>query len=151
MNALTALKILAVVFAVIIVVLLAVLIFYPGPAKAPTVPAGVISSDGHMAVTSLKPDGLVASPLTVTGAVTGGGWFYEATFPVKVLDSDGTELGVAAAQAQADWTSTGTVPFTAIVQFSAPQGATGTVVLSKDNPSGDPANDESLSIPVRFK
>lgn len=151
MNALTALKVLAVIFAVIIVALLVALIFYPGPAKAPTVPAGVTSPDGHLVVTSLKPNDLVGSPLTVTGTVTGGGWFFEATFPVKVLDSDGTELGVAAAQAQGDWTSTGTVPFTAVVQFSPPQGATGTVVFSKDNPSGAAANDESLSIPVRFK
>lgn len=146
-------KILVVLMAVIIIALLAVLIFYPGPAKAPMTAGSqsVISSDGHLAVASLKSGNLVRSPLTVTGTVTGGGWFFEATFPVKVLDGNGTELGVAAAQAQADWTSTGTVPFTAVVQFSAPQYATGTVVLSKDNPSGAPQNDESLSIPVRFK
>jgi hypothetical protein len=43
------------------------------------------------------------------------------------------------------------VPFTAIVNFTAPQDATGTVVFSKDNPSGASENDLSLSVPVRFK
>jgi heme/copper-type cytochrome/quinol oxidase subunit 2 len=148
---------------VIIVILLGVLLFY-NPAKAPPVspnnnttstapvaPAAIVSADGHLAVTSLHANDLVASPLTVSGTVTGGGWFFEASFPVKVLDGNGTTIGKGTAQAQADWTSTSSVPFTAIVSFTAPLSATGTVVLSKDNPSGLPQNDASLSIPVRFK
>jgi hypothetical protein len=110
-----------------------------------------MSADGHLGVTAPQPGALVTSPVTVIGTVVGGGWFFEATFPVKVLDGDGMVIGDGAAQAQADWTSTGTVPFTAIIQFSAPRGATGTVVLSKDNPSGAQQKDQSLSIPVRFK
>ena len=153
-------KILVIVFGVVIVVLLGILFFY-NPAKAPQLPPDnvggakiiqpIVSADGHLAVTSLVAGQIVTSPVTVVGTVTGGGWFFEATFPVKILDGDGTVLGAAAAQAQADWMSTGTVPFTAVIQFSAPHGATGTVVLSKDNPSGMPQNDLSLSIPVRFK
>ena len=69
---------------------------------------------------------------------------------VKV-NGEGTVLGRGIAQAQADWMSTGTVSFTAIVQFTAPRGTTGTVVLSKDNPSGLPKNDASLVIPVGFR
>jgi hypothetical protein len=153
-------KILVVALGVIIVVLLGVLIFY-NPAKAPQLPpdnggaAKVLqpttSADGHVGVTAPQPGALIASPATVIGTITGGGWFFEASFPVKVLDGDGTVLGTGIAQAQADWTSTSSVPFTAIVQFSAPHGATGTVVLSKDNPSGLAKNDMSFSIPVRFK
>lgn len=160
MKALSALKVLAIVFAVIIIVLLGVLFFY-NPAKAPQLPPDnvggakilqpIVSADGHLSVTSLVAGQIVTSPVTVVGTVTGGRWFFEATFPAKVLDSDGTVLGTGTAEAQADWTSTGTVPFTAIIQFSAPHGATGTVVLSKDNPSGAPQNDLSLSIPVKFK
>lgn len=147
-------KALAIVLGIIIIVLLAVLIFYPGPAKqGPTAPVlqPVMSSDGHLAVASLHAGDLIASPLTVTGTVTGGGWFYQATFPVKVVDSDGIELGVAAAEAQANWISTGTVPFTAIIQFSVPQDATGAVVFSDNNPSGTSQDNLSLSIPVRFR
>jgi Immunoglobulin-like domain of bacterial spore germination len=155
---------LAVILGIIIIVLLGVLIFYNPVAKAPTqsgnggadtgtstAPGGpVVSSDGRVAVTSPAANGHVHSPLTITGTVTGGGWFFEASFPVKVLDADGTVLGIGTAQAQGDWMTTDTVPFSATVSFVAPQDATGTVVLSKDNPSGDPAKDLSLSIPVKF-
>lgn len=153
-------KTLVIVFAVIIIILLGVLFFY-NPAKAPPLPPHntivsegklppAVSADGRLAVVSLHAGDLVASPLTVTGTVTGGGWFFEASFPVKVLDGSGAVIGHGIAQAQADWMSTSSVPFTAIVQFSAPS-ATGTVVFSKDNPSGLPKNNMSLSIPVRFK
>ena len=139
--------------AVIIVALFGVLIFY-NPAHAPVVPPGaqpMLSADGKLAVASLHDGDLVASPLTITGQVTGGGWFNEASFPVKIADGDGRIIGTGVAQAQSDWMSTSSVPFTAIINFKTPRYATGTVLLSKDNPSGLPANDATLSIPVRFK
>jgi hypothetical protein len=160
MNALAALKVLAVVFAVIIIVLIGVLFFY-NPAKAPQLPPDnvsgakilqpTMSADGHLGVTAPQAGALIASPVTIIGAVTGGGWFFEGSFPVKIVDGDGTVIGRGIAQAQSDWTSTSSVPFAAIIDFTAPHTATGTVVLSKDNPSGASQNDLSLSIPVRFK
>jgi hypothetical protein len=153
-------KALVVLLGVIIIALLGILFFY-NPAKAPTLPPDnvggakilqpTMSADGHTGVTAPQPGALITSPATIIGIVTGGGWFFEGSFPAKVLDGDGAILGKGTAQAQANWTSTGTVPFTAIIQFTAPRYATGTVVLSKDNPSGAPQNDTSLSIPVRFK
>ena len=46
-------KILVVLLAVIIIALFAVLIFYPGPAKAPVTAWSqpIVSADGHLAVT----------------------------------------------------------------------------------------------------
>lgn len=155
-----ALKVLVIVFAVIIIVLFGVLFFY-NPAKAPQLPPDnvvgakilqpTMSADGHLGVTAPQAGALIASPATIIGTITDGGWFFEGSFPVKIVDSNGAVIGRGVAQAQSDWTSTSSVPFTAIVQFSAPHGATGTVVLSKDNPSGAPQNDLSLTIPVRFK
>ena len=160
MNALSALKVLAVVFAVIIIVLLGVLFFY-NPAKAPQLPPDnvggakilqpTMSANGHVGVTAPQPGALITSPVTIIGTVTGGGWSFEASFPVKIVDGDGAVIGRGVAQAQADWTSTSSVPFSAIINFTVPRTATGTVVLSKDNPSGAPQNDLSLTIPVRFK
>jgi hypothetical protein len=160
MNALATLKVLAVVFAVIIIVLIGVLFFY-NPAKAPQLPPDnvggakilqpTMSADRHLGVTAPQVGALIASPATIIGAVTGGGWFFEGSFPVKIMDGDGVVIGRGIAQAQADWTSTSSVPFTAIISFTAPRTATGTVVLSKDNPSGAPQNGMSLGIPVRFK
>ena len=162
-----ALKIVALVLAVIIIVLLGVLFFY-NPAKAPEAPAPLpsgsvsstagasaplVSPDGALAVatSSLMPGQLVQPPLRLEGTVTGGGWFFEATFPIRILDADGTVLGTTTARAEGDWMSTGTVPWSATLDFGQARGATGTIVFMNDNPSGDPANAKTFSVPVRFK
>ena len=43
------------------------------------------------------------------------------------------------------------VPFKTTLSFPAqPAGSKGTVILHKDNPSGDPARDQKVTIPVTF-
>jgi hypothetical protein len=138
-------KKLVVALGVIIITLFGVLFFYN-----PTHPFP-ISSDGHVVVTSLHANDLVTSPVSIIGTVTGGGWFFEASFPVKVLDGNGVVIGSGHAQAQADWMVTSSVPFTAIINFTAHQYATGSILLSKDNPSGMAKNDLSFNIPIKFK
>ncbi|MDO8601163.1 MAG: GerMN domain-containing protein [bacterium] len=100
-------------------------------------------------VASPKPNALVSSPLEVTGQARGN-WFFEASFPVFIYDSNGKELGVVPAQAQSDWMTTDFIPFRAILEFEIPKTKEGVLVLKKDNPSGLPANDDELRIPVRF-
>lgn len=100
-------------------------------------------------VSAPLPNQKVTSPLTVRGTARGT-WYFEASFPVKIFDADGRELGVTPAQAQSDWMTTEFVPFEAVLTFEKPRAATGTLVLMKDNPSGLPENDDSISIPVRF-
>lgn len=146
-------KIIAIIFAVIIVVLLGILIFVPA-AKGPTLPEEPlpgISADGRLRVILPPPEALTYSPLIVAGSVTGGGWFFEASFPVTVLDGDGSVLAKVPVQAQGEWMTTGTVPFSASITFPTPKYATGTVVFEKDNPSGLPEHAMELRIPVRFK
>lgn len=92
----------------------------------------------------------VGSPLSVSGKARGN-WYFEASFPVQILDADGTLLGSGPAQAQGEWTTTNYVPFTASITFKTPKGKTGSIVFKKDNPSGDPAKDDSISVPVVFK
>ena len=135
-------KIIAIVLGVIIVILIGVLIFVH-PAKGPTITQG-------LQISLPQANAIVTSPAAIEGTVTGGGWFFEASFPIKILDSDGTVLGQGTAQALSDWMSTGTVPFSASIPFTTPHDATGTIVFSKDNPSGAPENDMSFSIPISF-
>ena len=149
MPNLKALKAIAIIFAVIIVVLLSVLIFVK-PVRGPELPPPAVSLDGRLSVTLPRTNDIVASPVFVGGSVTGGGWFFEASFPVKVLDGDGTVLGQGPAQAESDWMTTETVPFAADIPFTAPKYGTGTVVFEKDNPSGLPQNAGELRVPVRF-
>lgn len=157
-----ALRILIVVFAIIIVALLWALFFYHPvqsptegmtPGIPPTAPAAIVSGDGTLAIatSSLQPDMVISSPLVLRGEVTGGGWFFEGTFPVKVMDARGTVLGTAAAHAETEWTSTGTVPWTATVTFAPPAASSGLVVFESDNPSGDPARMKTLQVPVKFR
>lgn len=96
------------------------------------------------------PSQIVQSPLTVTGRARGN-WYFEADFPVKLLDANGSILAQAPAQAQGNWMTTEYVPFSATLNFSKPSGSTGTLVLEKNNPSGLPENADELRIPVKFQ
>ena len=95
------------------------------------------------------PNQQVASPLKVSGKAVGN-WYFEASFPIMILDANGEKLGVVPAQAQSGWMTTEFVPFEATLTFDKPTTKTGTLVLMKDNPSGLPENDDSISIPISF-
>ncbi|MDP3794962.1 MAG: Gmad2 immunoglobulin-like domain-containing protein [bacterium] len=91
----------------------------------------------------------IESPLLVSGQARGP-WYFEASFPVRLFDGNGRELAVEPAQAQGEWMTIEFVPFTVILNFSAPATETGTLILEKDNPSGLPEHADSVSIPIRF-
>lgn len=113
------------------------------------------STDAHqtLATDTIEVDSpyineTVGTTVTITGKAKG--WYFEAVFPVKVLDANGTVIAQGQARAQGDWMTADFVPFSATLTFSEPTTATGTIVLAKDNPSGLPQNDVSVSLPVRF-
>jgi hypothetical protein len=91
----------------------------------------------------------IKSPLRITGEARGY-WFFEASFPVKVLDENGKELGITPARALGEWMTEDFVPFEVTINFSTSTTRTGFVVFMKDNPSGLPENDNELRIPVTF-
>jgi Immunoglobulin-like domain of bacterial spore germination len=117
---------------------------------ATTTTAETASNPEPVVVLEPLPDTLIASPLTVTGQAVGS-WYFEASFPVRLLDGNGEELAVQPAQAQGDWMTTSYVPFAVTLEFEKPSTDTGILVLEKDNPSGLPENDASIKIPVSFK
>lgn len=96
-----------------------------------------------------SPNDTVTSPLKVTGEARGT-WYFEASFPVKLTDTNGTVIATGIAQAQSDWMTEEFVPFEAQLEFTTPQTDTGTLILQRDNPSSLPEHDASISIPVRF-
>ncbi|MFA7169357.1 MAG: Gmad2 immunoglobulin-like domain-containing protein [Candidatus Paceibacterota bacterium] len=102
-------------------------------------------------ITTPRPSDTVQSPMIIKGEARGF-WFFEASFPIRLYDADGKELGVAIAQAKEDWMTEEFVQFEAILEFNAPQVGTGMgkLVLEKDNPSGLKENDDSLIVPVKF-
>jgi len=101
-------------------------------------------------VDKLKDNSLISSPLKITGRARGT-WFFEASFPIQLLDQNGAALAQTIGQTPSDWMTNDLIPFTAELKFVAPAGNTGQLVLHKDNPSGLPEHDASFSIPIRFR
>jgi len=106
-----------------------------------------ISPSGLIKVTSPRANQTVQSPLVVKGEAKGF-WFFEASFPAKILDESGNILGWGIAQAKADWMTEEFVPFEVKIDFESPQTQKGVLVLIKDNPSGLPENDDEFRMPI---
>ncbi len=119
-----------------------------------------LEKDDLIRVSNPRPNTSITSPLIVKGMARGN-WFFEASFPVKLLDNSAKEAarGIARAhpkaglpaQAGGDWMTTEFVPFEATLTFVAPTSGLGILVLEKDNPSGLPENADALRIPVTFE
>jgi len=97
----------------------------------------------------------ISSPFTVTGFAKGN-WFFEASFPIVVVDWDGRIIGQGIATAKDEWMTEKFVPFEGTITFEKPTGAEerlrrGAVIFRRDNPSDLPENDAALEIPVYFK
>ena len=80
-----------------------------------------------------------------------GSWYFEATFPVVLLDGNGEVIAEWYAQAQGEWMTTDFVPYKGELIFDAPSTPTGTLILKKSNPSGLPRHDASVTVPVTFE
>jgi predicted small secreted protein len=91
----------------------------------------------------------IHSPFTITGRAKGN-WFFEASFPVIITDSENNIVGTGVAQAKGDWMTSDFVDFTADVTFSKPNTQTGFIVFSNDNPSGLPANQKKEKFLIKF-
>ena len=117
----------------------------PEPAREPEVP-----SHASIRVTAPSPGALIASPLTVAGEARGS-WYFEASFPIRLVDAGGKELVAVPAQARGEWMTTSFVPFEVQLSFVPPISPGGFLILQKDNPSGLPEHADSLVIPIRFR
>ncbi len=91
----------------------------------------------------------ISTPVLIKGQARGY-WFFEASFPVEVLDENHNTLATGIATAQGDWMTNDFVPFTVSIDFQRPMSKNGYLLLKKDNPSGDPSNDDQLILPIVF-
>ena len=121
------------------------------PALAPTLPLvhQPVFSD-TIKITSPIPNADIQSPLKVTGEARGS-WYFEASFPVRLLDANGKQIAHTPAHAKGDWMTTEFMPFEAELIFIKPSTQNGTLLLEKDNPSGLSKNADEVRIPVRFE
>lgn len=110
---------------------------------------GAAATDARLRVASPRPNAVVSDPLTVGGEARGP-WYFEGSFPVRLLDGEGRELGAASARAEGEWTTGDFVPFGATLNFRAASTGTGLLVLERSNPSGLAENAATVVVPVRL-
>ena len=108
-------------------------------------------------VSDLEENSIITSPLVVSGNARGN-WFFEANFPIELLNGEGAVIATAVATTSAEnWMTTEFIPFSATLEFVNPYQEgdpeywkKGILVLKKDNPSDLPEHDNSLEIPIYF-
>jgi len=96
------------------------------------------------------PSAIVGKQFTVSGKARGY-WFFEASFPIQVLDKDGKILVSSFATAEDEWMTTEFVNFSADVSIPENYIGLATLVLNKDNPSDMRDKDASISFPITIE
>ncbi len=114
--------------------------------STPPVSTSTQPLSARVVVTSPAAGATVSKTFTVTGKAPGP-WYFEASFPIKIVDANNNFIGQGIAQAQSDWMVVSDVAFIAPVTTTGYTGPA-TLVLMRDNPSGMPENDDSISIPI---
>lgn len=106
---------------------------------------------------------LIQIELPFPGAVTGkdfsiigkarGYWFFEASFPIEVLDKNGKVLATVIGQPRDgdSWMTENFVNFKADVKVPQSYIGPATIVIHKDDPSGMPENAASISFPITIE
>ena len=122
-------------------------------------PPSQVAYKGLIVISKPAHNELISSPLIVSGKARGT-WYFEASFPIVLLDANGKVIAQSHAEAQGDpedgsadgagWMTEAFVPFSGTIEFTTPATKTGTILFRKDNPSGLPENDDAIGIPVRF-
>lgn len=106
------------------------------------------NADKDMIVVENIPAGVTVLPEFKAFGQARGTWYFEASFPVEVVAADGRRLAMVPAQAQGEWMTEEFVPFIAAVQITEDYSGPATLILHKDNPSGEASRDASVEIPI---
>ncbi|KKW19828.1 MAG: hypothetical protein UY63_C0005G0011 [Parcubacteria group bacterium GW2011_GWA2_51_10] len=145
-----------IVLGIVIAVLSWLLFKAPAPVSAPmnngnatTTPPSATKpfESENVRIETPRSGARVAQTFTVTGEARGL-WYFEASFPVQVRDANDNVLATVPAQAIGEWMTTEFVPFSTTITISGGYSGPATLVLLKDNPSGLPEHDDSVSIPI---
>jgi uncharacterized protein len=106
-----------------------------------------ISPPDSIRITSPAENSYIGSRLTVTGEARGT-WFFEASFPVRVEDTEGNILAHSYAQAEREWMTEEFVPFTSQIEIPLKYSGPAILILSKDDPSGLLENVDSITLHI---
>ncbi len=123
------------------------------PQQAAQDSGNAVQKANFIRLTAPQPNSVVSSPLVLTGEARGY-WYFEASFPIFLVDWDGKIIAQGIATAKDNWMTEEFVPFEAELTFAPDPNVysnRGALILRKDNPSGLPEHDDALEIPVIIK
>lgn len=141
-------KFIFIVIIVIVVIVLTALVFDWGRDSDTT---QISIQEASVKLDSPKENESVKNPVRISGQAKGT-WFFEGSFPVELIDTDGNILATSFATSTEDWMTENFIPFSAILEFTKPTSTKHVLlILKKDNPSGLKEKDESISIPLILK
>lgn len=92
----------------------------------------------------------ISSPLEIKGKARGP-WFFEAIFPVTLLDEGGNVIARHYVEARGEWMSDQFVDFESTLEFGKVVSDKGTLIFEKSNASGLPEHDDEIRVPIFFK
>lgn len=90
---------------------------------------------------------IVESPINISGQARGG-WFFEATFPVRLEDENGNIIAQSYVQTDKEWMTQDFVPFFGDLEYEIDRAIDGFLILEKANPSGLPEHADELMVSV---
>jgi len=98
-------------------------------------------------VNSPTANEVVQNPINLEGLATGR-WYFEATFPVKLVSVSGAVLNFGYVQATSDWMTENYVPFKGQLTYQVAATTTATLVFERDNPSGLISESDKYEVPI---
>lgn len=78
-------------------------------------------------------------------------WYFEASFPIELVDENGKKISEWYVTAQSDWMTSDYVPFSWTLKYSNPETEYWYIIFKKDNPSWLPEHDLEKRIKVKLR
>jgi len=100
-------------------------------------------------VTTPRSGQKIKSPMLISGEAVGS-WYFEGEIPAILYNAQSEEIIRGNAKANGDWMTDQLVPFELTLEYDQPVTSTGTLILRKNNPSGQDALNQSIEIPIKF-
>ncbi|MBD3270134.1 hypothetical protein GF376_01260 [Candidatus Peregrinibacteria bacterium] len=112
-------------------------------------PAPEFYGNDNIKITYPLPGETVSSPLRITGSAESI-WFFEASFPVTLKNSQNQIITQSVAQAKENWMQEGMIEFEATLDFDTSEIENSEVILLLENanPSGLPENAKSIEYKI---
>lgn len=110
----------------------------------------VLNKENLIRVENILDGTKISSPLEIKGKARGY-WYFEASFPVELINSSGEIISQGIATAEEEWMTEDFVPFSLNLEFlGQEENSSGKLIFRKDNPSGLAEYDDFLEIAIFF-